>query len=133
MLTPRQQTRMETELSFVLGPDAPEGAEISESGRFRWQAGEEGDFEFTVIVSDTGFPPKQDECKVRVAVVPPRAPSNIMERAGIDESKLAVLTAFVQGRTDPAPLICMHLRSEGRVSIFGQGGTRSKSAIGMEW
>ena len=93
---------------------------MSESGKFSWRPDEVQDCEFTVIVTDKAIPPKQDEQKVKIAVVP-RKNRSVAERAGLDKSKLAVLTAFVQGRFDPLPLICMHLRSDDEFRYLGKG------------
>ena len=97
---------------FALGEDAPDGAKISESGEFSWRPREEQKVEFTLRVTDKGIPAKSAERKVTVLVAAREEGSDTNPASGIDKSKLAVLTGFVQGPTYPAPTICMHLRSE---------------------
>jgi hypothetical protein len=40
---------------------------------------------------------------------------------GIDESELAFLTGFVQGRFDRGPMMWMHLRSEDEMQYLAKG------------
>ena len=106
------------DVEFWLSEDAPEGAKISSSGRFSWRPEKLGKYEITVYAKDAGRPAAEVSRMVSVTV---EEAEEEEEEPEFDESKLAVLTAILQGPRDPEPLMCMYLRADGDYQYLAKG------------
>lgn len=100
------------DIEFELSEDAPEWLEISKSGALRGRPPEElKEYEFTVFVQDTGFPPKKDERKFKFAVVekpePPRRERR--EESEFDDATTTFLTMITSKGGNPE--VCLSVRS----------------------
>jgi hypothetical protein len=114
----------EDEVTFELADDAPEGVSISESGELTWRPRELGRFKFTVLGKDKGLPAREDERMVTVVVSEKQEETPRDDRRpGIDASKLARLTAILQGHRSPEPTMCMHLQLDGDFQYLKKGDT----------
>ena len=110
-------------LTFELDDGAPAWIKISKSGKLSGRPKEVGEHEFKVYVMDGGIPSKESVADFKVRVIPERvveAPERV-ERKGLDEAKLAVLTAIVQGANDPTPQMCMYLRDKDESQYLQEG------------
>jgi hypothetical protein len=112
------------ELTFKLDSDAPDWLDISKSGRLSGKPEKEGRHTFKVFCTARGIPSKETVGELTIKVTPKKVEEKPKEEE-FDESKLAVLTAIVQGRLDPLPQMCMYMRSKDE-SQYLQEGDRLK-------
>ena len=110
----------EHNLTFQLDEDAPEGMNISESGELSWRPKEMGSYEFGVLVRDNGIPAQEKMATMKVRVIEQEKEEEKKEEE-FDDSKVAFLTAILQGSRDPAPRMCIHLRSKDETQYLEKG------------
>jgi hypothetical protein len=108
----------EDTLTFQLGDDAPEGAEIDpRSGRFQWRPRENGDYEFSILVRDDGLPAQQDQITAEVRVVD--APPESDDEEGVDSLEFAFVAGIVE--VDGEAELMLNLRSEDQTKFLRLG------------
>jgi hypothetical protein len=87
-------------VTYSLEGDEPRGARIDpQSGKFDWRSESPGKFEFTVVATDDGFPPKSSRAKFAVSVGEPPPPPVVAppppRALGFDHAKHAYITGIV--------------------------------------